>query len=121
MAQLVVGQAFLRQEALPALLTLVRLLVVDPLVVLQLADAREGLVAVPASEAVVGAVGELVLAHLMVPEHVGHLEGLATVGALIFSQQLHACVAHALMQGPELTATLGANVRGVLALPLPVA
>lgn len=120
-AQLVVGQAFLGQEALAALLTLVGLVVVHPLVVLQLADARERLIAVAAAETVVGAVGKLVLAHLVVPQQVGHLEGLPAVGTLVFAQQLDALMSDPLVQGPEVTAAPGANVGGVLTLPLPVA
>lgn len=120
-AQLVVVQAFFRQETLPALLTLVGLLVIHPLVVLQLADAREGLVTVPAPETVVGAVGELVLAHLVVPQQVGHLEGLPAMGTLVFRQQLDALVPDPLVEGPEVTAAPGANVGGVFTLPLPVA
>lgn len=119
--QLVIGQAFLRQEALAALLTLVGLLVVHPLVVLQLADARERLIAVPASETVVGAVGELVLAHLVVPQQVGHLEGLPAVGTLVLRQQLDALMPNPLVEGSEVTPAPGANVGGVFALPLPVA
>lgn len=87
-AQLVVGQAFFRQEALPTFLTLVGFLVVNPLMVLQLADAGERLITVSASEAMVRAVGELVFTHLMVPQQVGHLEGLSTVRTLVFCQQL---------------------------------
>lgn len=87
-AQLVVGQAFFRQETLATFLTLVGFLVVNSLMVLQLTDARESLIAVPAPEAMVGAVGELVFTHLMVPQQVGHLEGLSTVRALVFCQQL---------------------------------
>lgn len=120
-AQLVVGQAFFRQETLPALLTLVGLLVIDPLVVLELADARECLVTVPAPETVVGAVGKLVLAHLMVSKQVGHLEGLPTVGTLVFRQQLDTLVPDPLVKGPEVTAAPGANVGSVFTLPLPVA
>lgn len=119
--QLVVGQAFFREEALAAFLTLEGFLVVHPLVIFELADAGEGLVAVPAPEAVVGAVGELVLAHLMVPEQVSHLESLAAVRTLVFGQQLRALVSDTLVQGSELTAALSADVGGVLTLPLPVA
>ena len=118
---LVVGQALLREEALAALLTLIWLVVVHPLVVLEFADAGEGLIAVPAPEAVVGAVGQLMLTHLVVPQQVGHLEGLAAVGALIFGHHLHALVPDALMKRPELAAALGADVRGIFALPLAVA
>lgn len=87
-AQLVVGQAFFRQETFSTFLTLIGFLVVNSLMVLQLADARESLVTVSASEAVVGAVGELVFTHLMVPQQVGHLEGLSTMRTLVFCQQL---------------------------------
>lgn len=62
-----VGQAFFRQETLATFLTLIGFLVVNSLMVLQLADAREGLIAVSAPEAMVGAVGELVFTQLMVP------------------------------------------------------
>ena len=96
-AQLVVGQALLRQEAFATFLTLIGLLVVDSLMVLELADAGEGLVTVPASEAMVGAVGELVFTHLMVPQQVGHLEGLTTVGTLVLGQQLDALMPDALV------------------------
>lgn len=119
--QLVIGQALLGQEALAAFLALVGFLMVHPLVVLELADAGKGFVTVPAPEAVVGAVGELVLAHLMVPEKVGHLEGLAAMGALVFGQQLHALVSNAFVQGSELTAAFGADVGSIFTLPLPVA
>lgn len=91
-AQLVISEAFLRQETLAALLTLVGFLVVDSLVVLQLADPGEGLLAISAPEAVVGAIGELVFTHLVVPEQMRHLEGLSAVRTLIFRQQLHALV-----------------------------
>lgn len=96
-AQLVIGQAFLRQETLAALLTLVRLFMVDPLVVLELADSGKRLIAVPAPEAMIGAVGKLVLSHLMVPQQVGHLEGLSTMRTLVFGQQLHTLVSDAFM------------------------
>lgn len=96
-AQLVVGQALLRQETFATFLTLIGLLVVDSLMVLQLADAGEGLVTVPASEAMVGAVGELVFTHLMVPQQVGHLEGLSAVGTLVLGQQLDALMPDALV------------------------
>lgn len=87
-AQLVVGQTFFRQETLATFLTLIGFLVVNSLVVLQLADARESLITVSAPEAMVGAVGELVFTHLMVPQQVGHLEGLSTMSALVFCQEL---------------------------------
>lgn len=118
--QLMVGQAFFGQETLPTFLTLIGFLVVDSLMVLQLTDAGKRLVAVSASEAVVGAVGQLVLAHLMVPQHVGHLEGLSTMRALVLGQQLYALVTEPLVQGPEATPALGANVGGIFTLPLPV-
>lgn len=118
--QLVVGQALFGQETLAALLTLIGFLVVHPLVVLQLADAGESLVAVSAPEPMVGAVGELVLAHLMVPQQVGHLEGLPAVGTLVFGQQLDTLVSHALVQGPELAPALCANVGSIFTLALPV-
>lgn len=119
-AQLVVSQAFFRQETLATLLTLVGLLVINPLVVLQLADARERLVTVPASEAVVGAVRKLVLAHLVVPQQVGHLEGLPAMGTLVFCQQLDALMSDPLVKGPEVAPAPRANVGGVFTLPLPV-
>ena len=118
--QLVVGEAFLRQETLAALLTLIGLLVVHPLMVLELADAGESLVAVSAPEAMVGAVGELVFAHLMVPKQVGHLEGLSTMRTLVFGQQLDALMSDPLVQNPELTATLCTDVGSVFTLSLPV-
>lgn len=118
---LVVGQALFGQEALAALLALVWLVVVHSLVVLKLADAGERLVAVATAESVVGTVGQLVLAHLVVPQQVGHLEVLAAVGALVFGHHLHALVPDALVEGPELAAALGADVRGVFALALTVA
>lgn len=96
-AQLVVGQAFFGQETLPTFLTLIGFLVVDSLMVLQLADAGKRLVAVSASEAVVGAVGQLVFTHLMVPQHVGHLEGLSTMRALVLGEQLDALVTEPLV------------------------
>lgn len=120
-AQLVVGQAFFRQETLATFLTLVGLLMVDSLMVLQLADAREGLITVSAPEAVVGAVGELVLTHLMVPEHVGHLEGLSTMRTLVFCQQLDTLMPDPLVYRPELAPAFGANVSCVFTLSLPVA
>ena len=95
--QLVVGEAFFRQETLATFLALVGFLMVNSLMVLELADPRERLVTVPAPEAMVGAVGELVFGHLMVPQQVGHLEGLSAMGALVFGQQLHALVSDALM------------------------
>lgn len=119
-SELVVGQAFLRQETLAALLTLIGFLVVNPLMVFELADAGERLVAVSAPEAMVGAVGKLVFAHLMVPQQVGHLEGLPTMRALVFGQQLDALMSDPLVEGPELTPTLGANVGRIFTLPLPV-
>lgn len=120
-AHLVIVEAFLRQETLPTLLALIRLIVIHSLMVLELADARERLVAVPAPEAMVGAVGQLVVAHLMVPQQVSHLKSLPTVRALIFSQKLHALVPDPLVQRSELTAALGADVCCVFTLPLPVA
>lgn len=96
-AQLVVGQAFLGEETLSTLLTLIGLLVVHSLMVLQLADAWEGLIAVPASEAMVWAVGELVFTHLMVPQQVGHLEGLSAMRTLVFCQQLDTLMSDALV------------------------
>lgn len=68
----------------------------------------------------VGAVWKLVFTHLMVPEEVGHLEGLSTVRTLIFRQQLHTLVSDPLVQRPELRPTLCTNVGSVFALPLPV-
>ncbi len=120
-AQLVVGQAFFRQETLATFLTLIGFLVVYSLMVLQLADARESLITVPAPEAMVGAVGELVFTHLMVPQQVGHLEGLSTMGTLVFCQQLNTLMSCPLMQRPEMTPTLGADVGGIFTLSLPVA
>lgn len=120
MAQLVVGQAFFRQETLATLLTLVGFLMVHSLMILQLTDAGESLITVSAPEAVVGAVGELVLTHLMVPQQVGHLEGLSTMRTLVFCQQLDTLMSDPLVQRPELTPTLGANVGGVFTLSLPV-
>ena len=90
-----VGEAFLRQETLATFLALVGFLVVNPLMVLELADPRECLVTVPAPEAMVGAVRKLVFSHLMVPQQVCHLEGLSAVRALVFCQQLHALVSDA--------------------------
>lgn len=119
-AQLMIGQAFLGQETLATFLTLVGLFVVDSLVVLQLTDSREGLVTVSAPETMVGAVGELMFAHLMVLQQMGHLERLSTVRALVFGQQLHTLVSDALVQRPELTTALGADVGGVFTLSLPV-
>lgn len=119
-AQLVVGQAFFRQETLAAFLTLVGFFVVNSLMVLQLADAREGLITVSAPEAVVGAVGELVFTHLMVPQQVSHLEGLSAVRTLVFCQQLDALMPDPLVQRPELTPALCANVGSVFTLSLPV-
>lgn len=87
-AQLVVGQAFFRQETLATFLTLIGFLVVNSLMVLQLTDAWESLITVSAPEAMVGAVGELVFTHLMVPQQVCHLEGLSTVRTLVLCQQL---------------------------------
>lgn len=66
-SQLVIGQAFFRQETLATFLTLIRFLMVNSLMVLQFADARESLITVSAPEAMVGAVWELVVTHLMVP------------------------------------------------------
>lgn len=119
-AQLVVGQAFFRQETLATFLTLIGFLMVNSLMVLELADARESLITVSAPEAMVGAVGKLVFTHLMVPQQVGHLEGLSTMRTLIFCQQLDALMSDTLMQGPELTSTFGAYVGSVFTLPLPV-
>lgn len=119
-AQLVVGQAFFRQETFATFLTLIGFLMVNSLMVLQLADARERLITVSAPEAMVGAVGELVFTHLMVPQQVGHLEGLSTMRTLVFCQQLHTLMPDPLVHGPELTPTLGADVGGVFTLSLPV-
>lgn len=119
-AQLVVVEAFLRQETLPTLLTLIRFLVVNSLVILELADSRERLVTVSAPEAMVWAVGELVVTHLMVPQQVSHLERLPAMRTLIFSEQLDALVSDSLVQGPELAATFGADMGSVFTLPLPV-
>lgn len=118
--QLVIGQAFLRQETLATFLTLVGFLVVDPLMVLELTDAGESLVTVSAPEAMVRAVGKLMFAQLMVPQQMSHLEGLSAVRTLVFCQQLHTLVSDAFVQRSELTAALGANVGGVFTLSLPV-
>lgn len=115
-----VGQAFLRQETLATFLTLVGFLMVNSLMVLELTDAGEGFITVSAPKAMVGAVGELVFTHLMVPQQVGHLEGLATVRTLVFCQQLDTLMSDPLMQRSEVTPTLGANVGGVFTLSLPV-
>lgn len=120
MAQLVVGQAFFRQETLATFLTLIGFLVVNSLMVLQLTDARESLITVSAPEAMIGAVGELVFTHLMVPQQVGHLEGLSTVRALVFCQQLDTLMSGTFVYRPEKTATLGTNVGSIFALSLPV-
>lgn len=101
-AQLVVRQAFFRQETLSTLLTLIRLLMINSLVVLERTDARESLITVPASETMVGAIGELVFTQLMVPQQVGHLEGLSTMRTLVFCQQLDALMSDSLVQGPEI-------------------
>lgn len=119
-AELVIGQAFFGEETFAAFLTLIRFLVVDPLMVLELADPRKGLVTVSTPEAMVGAVGELMFTHLMVPQQMSHLEGLPAMRAFIFRQQLDTLVSDALVHGPELAPTLGANVGGVFTLPLPV-
>lgn len=93
---------------------------VNSLVILELADAGKRLVAVPAPEAMVGAVRKLVFTHLMIPEQVGHLEGLSTVRTLVFRQQLHTLVSDSLVHRPELRPTLCTNVGSVFTLPLPV-
>lgn len=118
--QLVVGQAFFGQEALTTFLTLIGFLVVNSLMVLKLADAWESLIAVSAPEAMVGAVGKLVFTQLMVPQQVGHLEGLSTMRTLVFCQQLDTLMSDPLVQRPELTPTLGANVGSIFTLSLPV-
>lgn len=118
--QLVIGQTFFRQETLAAFLTLIGFLVVNPLMVLELADAGEGLVTVSAPEAMVGAIRKLMVTHLMVPQQVSHLESLSTMRTLVFCQQLHTLVSDTFMQRPELTATLGANVSSIFALSLSV-
>ena len=118
--QLVIGQTLFRQEALAALLTLIGFLMIDSLMILELTDAREGLVAVSAPEAMVGAVRKLMFTHLVVPEQMGHLEGLSAMRTLVLCQQLHTLVSDTFMQRPELTSTLGANVGGIFTLSLPV-
>lgn len=95
--QLVVGEAFLRQETLATFLALVGFLMVNSLMVLELADPGERLITIPAPEAMVGAVWKLVLGHLMVPQQVGHLEGLPAMRALVFCQQLHTLVSDTFM------------------------
>lgn len=95
--QLVIGQAFLRKEALAAFLTLIRFLVVDSLMVLQLTDPGEGLVTVSAPEAMIGAVGQLMFTHLMVSQQVGHLERLPTVRTFVLCQQLHTLMSDSLI------------------------
>lgn len=96
-AQFVVREAFFRQEALATLLALIGFLMINPLMVLQLADPWEGLIAVSAPEAMIWAVRKLVFTHLMVSQQVGHLEGLATMRALIFCQQLHTLMSDTFM------------------------
>lgn len=119
-AELVIGQAFFRQETFAAFLTLIRLLVINSLMVLELTDPRKGLITVSTPEAMVGAVGKLMFTHLMVPQQMGHLERLSTMRTFVFCQQLDTLVSDTLVQGPELTPTLGANVGSIFTLPLPV-
>lgn len=88
--------------------------------ILELADSRERLITVSAPEAMVRAVGKLVVTHLMVPQQVSHLECFPAMRTLVFSEQLDALMSDSLVQRPELTATFGADVRGVFTLPLPV-
>lgn len=115
-ALLVLAQTLGGDEALPALLALVRLVVVDLLVILEVADARE-------ADATVAALEEpaLDVSQQMLLQAAGLLESLPTVAAVVVTATFGAVVSEFVQRGWETVPTFDTQVRSVLAFAQPVA